>query len=490
MAVTQTFTGDANQLNRELDKLSAQYAKLEQQIARATEASDKSAKSHETSAKSAVSSVYNLIAGYVTWTAAIDTVTAAMAKQREMQDKTLDFNVKLGQAQADLLRNAGRDFDSLAKQLEGIQQRTNVGLMPLTAAASAAVSGRPEGLTMPQMSGAIEAAAGMMRERPADVAGFTQSLMQVMGATGITEGRTAAGMLQSIAAVSAIPSAERVGRFAAPGMMAASIVDPQDRARSALEAAAMFSMFTRRGDPTGERSGTATVGMVGGLAEFFEGKQDPGSTLRRIEALQQNEALRTKFLSKPITGVSELMKAPAANIFDPASPEFAMFKSNIAAIQVSPEPYDILMGRIGTATKPLRLAEEERRREAVREQYEMGGGYGTLAARARKLVAEGTEVSPGGGPVPAFMGDQTWQTWAYNRAVDVGGDPVTLGTNVLESRRGRLARGGITPDERPQVQALDKLISELQGLRGDVRQGRSQAMAGAATDQPSRHREN
>ncbi len=491
MPVTQTFTGDANQLTRELDKVNAAYAKLEQQIARASDKSEEGHRKSSAALQSALNSVIGLAAQYVSLEGAIRAVTAARERDDQIQQRAIDANLRLATAQTDLLRNAGKDFDELANRIEGISKRTRVGRASLTEAASAAISGRPEGMTMPQVASAIEAAAGMMREQPQNIAPFTQSLLQIMGATGIREGGAAAGMLQSIAGVSAIPSAVRVGEFAAPGMFTASVKDAGDPARAALQAAAMFSMFTRRGDPRGEKAGTTTVGMVSGLADFFKGREDPGSLLGRVEALQSNETLRKTFLSKPIEGVALALKTQAENLFDPKSPEFAMFKANIGAIQISPQPYKALMQRMGTATPSLAMGEQRRALEANIEEADLAEGQ-TRRMRARNILQAGLNRGQGIGAWGDELAGMLFYDYSTSMPRFLGGgvDPAKSAEFALRGKRASYEHGGIQPDERKAVEKLDDLISQLHRLNRTAEKGSAAALGGAATDQPSRHREN
>jgi len=240
---------------------------------------------------------------------------------------------------------------------------------------------------------------------------------------------------------------------------------------------------------TGELSRSTTIGMISGLAGFMEGPSDPGSTLGRIQALQQNEALRSRFLSKPIEGVSLALRAPAQNLFDPKSSEYATFAANIAATQVSPEPFDALMGRMGTATPSMAFAESRRAGKSAVEVQDLSGE--ARYALAREKLYEGLAMGHGMG---AWLFEQYAKAGhAYEISspfIGGGVDPVESAMGILREKRGTYELGGVTAHEQPTVEALNKLLSQLEELNANVRSGQTSALSGAATEQPSRHREN
>jgi len=137
MAVQQTFTGDANSLIRELDKLNAAYAKLEQKMSDTSSASEKSARGVETAMRDASSTLTGMITQYISLEAGIRAVTAARERDEQIQQRSLDAHERLAAAQTDLLRNAGKDFDDLTSRLAGVQQRTKIDITSLTEATSA-----------------------------------------------------------------------------------------------------------------------------------------------------------------------------------------------------------------------------------------------------------------------------------------------------------------------------------------------------------------
>jgi len=499
MAVKQTFTGDASKLTAELDKVNRAYAKMEEKLQRLTDESQKSQRAGEehgqsvnAMAEGAATKLAGLVTGWMSVSTAIGAVNDVLAKQRELQEKNLDVNIQLAVQQQSLLLNAGKDFPSLLPQLQAIQQETNVGQIPLTAAASFAVSSKGE-LSQGQAMSAVQAAARMSPNKPEDIPVFTQVALQMMNAIGPGEltPEEALGFAQSAAARASTPEPAQFFKNVAPVAFAGTIQDPTDKRRGAREAAALMTMFTGRGDPEGTISSSASINYMGKISEFFKGQtamEDPVSLFGRLGALQQDESLRGAFIAGGgLKGkLAGRVRTQAINLLDPSSPEAAALLSIGQDLQISADPYLERIGMMETGSPSLGLAARSRASATAEEQYILGSPEIGAQALARGAVSKG--LAPGytsgmAGGLDAWMLQQGYN-WLHSQ------NPIGGGIETLQARRSSLEIGGVQPDEVGQIEVLNKQLEVLERLSADVRQGQGQAMAGAANEQPGRHAEN
>lgn len=499
MALKQTFTGDASKLNAELDKVNRAYAKMEEKLQRLTDESKKSEQAGQEHADSlkqsvgdGVTQLASLAAGWASIGQAIGITTDALARQSEQQQKNLDVNLQLAVQQQSLLLNAGKDFPSLLPQLRSIQEETNVSQIPLTAAASFAVSSKGE-LSNVQAMDAVRAAARMSPNKPEDIQVFTQAALSMMNAIGPGEvtPEEALGFAQAAAARAATAEPAQFFTNVSPVAFAGTIQDPTNKRRGAREAAALMTMFTGRGDPEGTISSTASINYMGKIAEFFKTQtmvEDPQSLFGRLGMLQQDESLREAFIAGGgLKGkLAGRVRTQAINLLDPNSPEAAALQAIGEDIQISAAPYQQRVGMMETATPSLRLAAGQRGISSAAEEFRLAHPGLGAQGLAREAVATAL------GEATGFFGNIQAMTlqkgYEWIGAPTMG--PIEGGINTLQARRAGLQAGGVQPDEVGQIKMLDKQLQVLEGLRDDVRQGQGQVMAGAANEQPGRHAEN
>ncbi len=499
MAVKQTFVGDASKLNAELDRVQRGYAKLEEKLQRLTSESEKSqqagerqAQSMGTAAEDAVLKLGRVVTGYMSVSTAISGVTDAMAKQLELQDRTLDRHTALAVQQQALLLNAGAQMPGLLPQISAIQAETNVPLEQLTAATSFAVSSKGEETTQRALQ-AVAASARLTPNRPEDIPVFTQVALQMMNAAGpgVLSPEAALGFAQSAAARASTPEAAQFFTNVAPVAFAGAIQDPTNRQRGMLEAASLMTMFTGRGDPEGTISSSATINYMGKIAEFFQTQEtiaDPVSLFGRLEALQQDETLRQAFIAGGgLKGkLAGKVRTQAVNLLTPDSAEAASLLAIRGDLALSPAAYDERVGLMATASPALQMSARQRESAAAAEMYMLRHPELGAQGLARQAVEEGLAGATG------FWGaiDAQLERWPYRFLTSVGADPIATGEAALRSRRMSLEMGGVQPDERDQIRLLNRQLQVLEGLREMVSSAQSGSMVGAANEHPTRHNEN
>jgi len=496
MSIKQTFVGDASKLTGELDRVNRAYAQLEQKLQNVTNESEKSANAGDRQmstlmqgATSAAGQVASLAASYVSLTVIIDQVTQAMDRQRQVEQDNLSMHERLAKAQAELIRNMGPSIGAATQQIAAIQQETGVGRVPLTEAASFAVSSKAGDITNQQAISAMGAAAKLVPDRPEALTTYTQAALQVMAASGISDPTQALGFIQSGIGISSIADPSLFAENVAPAIFAGTIQDKTDPLRAARESAALFTTMTKFGETGGALSSTATITMSEQLGSFFRGRaDDPGSLFGRLGVLQEDARVRDQFLAKgKLQGPAQL-RTVMGDLLDPTSDASRTLREIAPQLQFDAAPYEARVGAIATATPSLAIAERLRRGTAAEERQQIDRSDASVRTAAAQLLEQGLNASSTN---VAQHGVSFLESWGnYFRAAFASPDQAPgIASGYLETRLGALEAGGVTPQERPQVEALRSMIEELRQLRQDVRAGQGQVITGAANAQPSRHQE-
>lgn len=499
MAIKQTWVGDASKLTAEIDRVNRAYAQLEEKLQRLTDESEKSEKAGERQmtsfqqvAASAGSQVVGLAASYISLQAAISGVTQAMERQRDVERDNLSLHERLAKAQAELIRNMGPDIGQATDQIAQIQRDTGVGRVPLTEAASFAVSSKAGDITNQQAIAAMGAAAQLVPDRPEALTTYTQAALQVMAASGTRDPKAALGFIQSGIGLSSIADPALFAENIAPAIFAGTIQDKADPVRAARESAALFTTMTKFGETEGAVSGTATITMSDLLGEYFrDRKDDPGSLFGRLGMLQEDPAMRKHFIdSGGLKGrLPAKLRTVVRDILDPTSDAARTLREVEPQLQFDAAPYEARIGAIATATESLQLSERLRRGEAAMETQQVGAPGGGVRAAAGQLLRRGLDASSTNvlQHGVSFLEEKGYQLRSGFASPEQAPE---IASGYLQNRLWAMEADGVTPQEKPQVEALRTLIDELRQLRQDVRSGQGQVITGAANAQPSRHAEN
>jgi len=495
--VTQTWTGDASKLTAELDKVNRALAKNEEKLQNLINKSSKSGKASEEQARSmsrhaggAALSLQSMATAWLSVGTAIGLANNFLQKQREIQEKSLDLNLQLAIQQQSLLLNTGTSFQSSIPQINAIQKRTNADINALTSGASFAVSAKGQ-LSTGEAFGALEAAARMVPNTPEAIPEFTQVALQIMNAAGPGEltAQQALGFAQSAATVAATPEAQQFFTSVAPVAFSGAIQDPTNRKRGMLQSAALMTMLTGRGDPGALLSATATANFVPRLGAFFKsrGGDVPESLFGRIEAMQQDPALREEFLeSGGMKGrLPARLRTQVKNVLTAGTAEAEQMLAIAGKIGFEAAPYEERVAQIENATPALAIAARERASLSAEQRYQVETPSLGAAGAARRAVERGLGTATGIGGFLQSWGLQKAYNW-YEGPMD----PIGGGTTVLTRRRRGLELGGIQPDEVGQLKVIDEQLQVLKDLRDIAAQSQGQAVTGAANEQPLRHAEN
>lgn len=131
--IHQKFTGDAAQLEKEIEKLRRDYIKLQEQMGRNTAAAKKSAEQAEQSSKSvsrfattAVQNVASMAAGWLSVSAGISAATKALADYQQQEERGRNETDKLAEARKQLLQVSQGDFKELEKRADAASVRFGI----------------------------------------------------------------------------------------------------------------------------------------------------------------------------------------------------------------------------------------------------------------------------------------------------------------------------------------------------------------------------
>jgi len=510
----QVFTGDASQLQRELEKTQQQYARLESQLQRLTRESQESGRAAEQAGRDGGGGIDELtnkvggaIAGYLSLEAAIQATNRALEDQRRISREALEEQLTVSDTQAEVRRALGdvgdAQFRRVLSQIQGIQTETGIAdVRQLNLATAAALSASGGDI---QRALATTAAAGRAgRGSPEAMQAISSGALAVANLVpGVTPEQAISFMQQGFGQA----FISDIGVMARPSVEAMGAVMPtvasQDSQESARQTMALFAAMTRmRGDPTGRETGSILAVTMSRAREFFGGDvpgmtdaeqrrmreqlgEDPGTLFGRLQQLRESpESVRQQFF-----------RMFGAATFRPFVEEFIqgqglpMAQAAAGQIGFDVGAFERLATSLETATPELQAAMTEARgaggfqqdvllsrRLAMREE----------AARIRERAFE--QIQPG---LAERVSEYMW--WPVNWLVEGAGN--LIGRDPVEaSIRGELAAmermkanvrplaGEATAVQREQLaiikDATDRLTQMLQQLS-----------ATAAQAQPNRHHE-
>lgn len=407
--VTQVFTGDASQLQREYEKLAKSVATLEGKLGQATAKSEQHAKKEvegmsktQMAARNALGQIEQLALSYVSFEAVIAAVNTQLEIQNRLQNAALEKQLEIAGSQSNLALNTldEKEFQRAVVEVDKIaREESFAGRDKLTNAAAEAISAAGGDIDL-ALKG-LRTAAGLTRVTPEALRPLTGATIDAARASGATTDESAALVL----------SAGKTGRVVDPrqqadvmgkgigGIVASSRGDRKQAAEQAAEAIAAITVLM--GDKMGDRSTTAAMSLSAQLDKFFqEGykiklgerqfsrkpDQDPGLLLDRIAKIQNDPKLLKPFLDTAHfeAGAESIIK----RIFrEPSGKEATTLADARKTVGYDTRVLDQAKASMERGTPQLEIANEDIRRTAREESRQMDDPR-AMIAEAKKIRNE------------------------------------------------------------------------------------------------------
>lgn len=371
MAVEQKFTGSADQLLKEYEKVLAQQQKMEDKLQRMTEESRKSSSTQTSGAVTAAKTIMSMAASYVSVQSAIQLISGAMAAYNETLRESADLSTKMAVAQSDALKNmAGM---TTAQKRGMIDKAGDISLRTgfadqsvLIDAMGAGVSaGGGEQLTL----SAIEAAARLTTNKPEQLKTFSAGAIDIGRAIGSTDSEKNLGFLLQAGAQARVVDPEQLAENMAPVVASAAMRSRStDKELVAREAAAIYTTLSKAStDVEGRSSTTAATQFMGHMETFFKDRKDaPITPMEQMQALATDEKLKKEFFKQDFG--EEKYKAAFQAIVTEGSLLQKEMLSAKEAITFSKDEYNQQVNEARSATPELMTSDLSNQLQSVNNQ--------------------------------------------------------------------------------------------------------------------------
>jgi len=421
---TQTFTGDASNLEKAYQSLAKEVARLESanqklagQMAAQSEGVARGMKSQENAIGSALNSVKGYATGFLSVGAAVGLVNKALEEQRRLSKDIADTNTEAGKSQGDVLTNlVGVDPAEqrrILAEVNKIQRDTGFGSIDeLNRGAASAISASGG-----DVAGALDAlreSARLSVLKPEQLKTVAGGALDVRAATGIQDQRQNLGLLLSFQSAARGTDLERVARNAAPSISSMAKSVPTDQKEAARQSAALLAALSQGAkDFTLESTATAGIQLADHMTEFFtkgiakeangrkytvRPQQDPQTIEGRVEFLQQNERFRKLFIENFVDkGMETKFREPTRGLLDSkkadnlrgqgVEPVADLFKKFQGSIQYQPQAVDELAKQLREATPQTQIAAGDAARKSAGQQIDLSSPGGAARMTADEVTS-------------------------------------------------------------------------------------------------------
>ncbi len=321
----------------------------------------------------------------------------------ELQKKAGDATVNLGAEQEALLQNlGGANAGQVSQQLKALSQRTGVAEGDVTRAVNESMAARGD-FDVSQVIKAVGSVGKIRKFAPTEMAGLAAATIDTQRQTGLGTDE-ALGFLLQMQGQSRTKSLKELAANMVPGV--GGIM--QFGADRATAGALLASMSHGMGDTTGAASRTASLQLAGQLREFGNGAPI-GQT---IAQLQQNQALREKFLS---TASFEVAARPAVEALLGGGKVAQNFAAARQAMQANPLEALAQAEKDRAAFAPIGLAEKQLGLKNVAQQALLNNPRAAEAGIVREGLSEIEKSLPGQGALMnrARMALREFESGAY-----------------------------------------------------------------------------
>lgn len=456
--VSREATEEARKLRVENAKQASEIERIAQQTAK-----QKAAQSGMLS--TGLAAAQGMIASYVSLNTAIQVVTAAMERQRQVSEKSLTETERVARAQSQVVFNmpgASRE------------QVSNTDSRIRAAAASAGVSLPAFYETVAQTSAATggdieaairgaSAAAPLSRLDPSAMPVVSSAAAEIARATGLGEEQSL-GLMMQYGGVARQTNTQQIAQ-SLPEAIAAGAGASSDRAVGAewaMERMAALSVET--GDREGRRSATAVANLAVKMERFFGERESLGveaNPYAREEYLRQNPELAHEFMAGLSGEITSYI--PIREMFREGSGMHARVQGTQAAIDAAGAQgmYERTVEAATSGTPELEAANRAAASQARTDAMMLTPGKSTRAQVndevRRALEASGDGSSMGGWGAFAAQMEYDWASSL--------GDPLTAGEATVGRRNG----GVLQSRERSSAAADPAALKVLEEIRDQLK---------------------
>lgn len=471
--IHQKFTGDAAQLEKEIEKLRKQHIKYEEAIQHLTDAARKSADSQVAFGKSIVdsntksaASIRNQIAQYVTLSGVIQAAVREQEHQFEVQKRILDTNLSVRGSQSAMIRNLGptatkADVREMVEAARQISEETGVSQVDIFQAQGDTLSGSAGNR---KLTNAIVAeAAKILADSPQEMAEFSQRVPGVMTAMGTDDPQKAMAWMTSLMGVARLVKPESFKHYS-KALASGAVVQQgvSDVEATSATGAILAGIGTRLDDAEGAVTASAELRLANVLEKIVP---DKISTYERIKRVQQDTGLQKKAI-EAFGKENEAYPVVREILTDRNSVASNLIKSAFDSLRSSKADFENLKSNLREGSEQLRLAETVSRRDAKLNaiDFTSAAGWDAYARETFNRVIDDT---------PSFLGvSRMLAKHAYDNPVelDLSGNRrrhydsgfsqnIEVGIESLKARKEHYSELSGSEDI---VKKLDIAIQELQ----------------------------
>lgn len=414
-------------------------------------------------------------AGFASMGTVITFIKAEYDALLERQGKSKDANISLAAEQEALLGNLGdADAKKLFEDIRQTSKKSGIKEENVTAAVNEAMAARGD-LALGDVLSGVQTAAKVRKFAPSELAGLSAAAIDTKKQTGLDMDQSM-GFLMQMLPQSRVKSLKGVAENFTPavGGLMSQGADRQ------TAAAVLSSLSHGMGDVTGQQTRTAALSLGGQLREFAPG-QDIGKT---IAALQQDKALRDKFLEK---ASFEVAARPAIESLLSGGKQAQQYASAKAAFSEDPRKAlergieaRAASGAIGVAEQDLtfvnivdqqRLADTKgaassvnrERLAEIRKQAGQFGITGAVQTAAEDVMSGGQRTSEQ--TIGALDSEiKRLQTGSTDRSL------LKEGFLAIATQGGSLATAGGRMNESAQSEESKQLVALLTEMRDLAKQ--------------------
>lgn len=273
MGVVQTdFVGTDAQLQKVMLRIEQQNLKLIELNRRLADESRNAHNMANDGAMRVVGSLASMAAGYFTVQSAVQAVTAALKDQEEQQKRSRDATISQADAQRNMLRNLGdvtpEQQNQFLKQLQEVTTRLAPKGGLTTTYNMAAMGLSASGANREKTLAAVEQALRFAPDNPEAATSIAGAILDMSKATGRSSALENLGYLKYAGEQARVTDWEKIASNLSPAMIGAVQFGATPQ-----EALALVASITQgSADPTGRRSGTATVQFAKQLEDFLPEK--------------------------------------------------------------------------------------------------------------------------------------------------------------------------------------------------------------------------
>ena len=476
--VRNKFTGDAKQLERELERIRRQMVKLEESNQKLATESKRRHKSANTAfaqigktARSQIASLKQLATSYLGVRTAIDLVVAGIRERKRLEDEAKGKSINVAGAQAKVIKNIGDASDNeirdFFQQVSGVRDATGFKSQAQLLNASASILSATGGDQRKTVE-ILSEIAPFFRDAPDEIAQFGGALADLMKNSGLDDAKGATAFALAIQGQARF---ENLGGFksVAPALAATNIATDGDVFEGARRGAALFAAFgSQAGDVDATLTKGAVTAFVAGLEraaphletfderlDFVRNSQNQGPTLNG-DALGGSaiidEVLKKGFRGPMLLLAREMLTETTSNMG-------IAYDDALQKIVASEASVDRKRSQLGGLTSELRLSAQQDRFEGSLEDFDIGSVGGRRSLIRQVLTDSLVRTNFGGlSQVDNFLKE---------RRFEFGGSDADSAIGILQDRIDQFAGdSSVAGDDRKQFTAfLREAIDQLREIK-------------------------